>query len=75
MALHHTKYRIYEIIFIKTSELVIDKDNLFFQIIKIIFFNRYKTGFINWKQNINSNLRPIIRKLIFTISQKVIYFY
>jgi len=55
---------------LKFSDLVIDDENLFFSNNKNEFYSvALSNGVINWKQNINSSVRPIIiNNLIFTIS-------
>ena len=54
----------------KTSKLVLDGNNLFFSNNKNSFFSiDTKTGIINWTQNINSNLEPVIvEDIIFSLS-------
>tara|TARA_B110000305_G_scaffold119354_1_gene134038 strand:+ start:112 stop:1413 length:1302 start_codon:yes stop_codon:yes gene_type:complete len=56
--------------FLKTSDVVADKETLFFSNNQNQFYSlNAQTGNLNWKQEINSNLRPvIINDLIFTIS-------
>ena len=56
--------------FLKTSDIVADKDTLYFSNNKNVFFAIDKsTGTLNWEQKINSNLRPtLIDNYIFTIS-------
>ena len=56
--------------FLKTSDIVADKETLFFSNNQNEFYSlNAQTGNLNWKQEINSNLRPvIINDLIFTIS-------
>ena len=55
---------------LKSSDLVINNDSVLFSNNSNQFFSiELKTGVINWKQKINSDLRPtIINDLIFTIS-------
>ena len=61
---------------IKNSDLVLDNNNIYFSNDQNSFFSLdVNLGFINWKQNISSYLRPIIiNDFIFTISPKG-YFY
>ena len=61
---------------IKNSDLVLDNNNIYFSNDQNSFFSLdVNLGFINWKQNISSDLRPIvINDFIFTISPKG-YFY
>ena len=56
--------------FLKTSDIVADKNALFFSNNQNQFFSLdIQTGNLVWKQEINSNLRPvIINDFIFTIS-------
>ena len=56
--------------FIKTSEIIADKETLYFSNNKNQFFSLdIKTGNINWQQKINSNLKPtLIDSYIFTVS-------
>ena len=56
--------------FLKTSDIVADKDRLFFSNNQNQFFSLdSQTGNLNWEQKINSNLRPIIiNDLLFTVS-------
>ena len=56
--------------FLKTSDIITDKESLYFSNNKNIFFSLdIKTGTINWKSKVNSNLRPtIVENLIFTVS-------
>jgi len=56
----------------KTSDLVSDNNSIFFSNNNNEFFSLdSKAGIINWKQNINSTLRPtLINNLIFTISNE-----
>ena len=57
---------------LKTSDIIADAQTLFFSNNKNQFYSLdIKTGGINWKQKINSNLRPtLIDDYIFTISLK-----
>ena len=59
-----------ESFFLKTSDIIADKETIFFSNNKNQFFSLdIQTGTLNWQQNINSNLRPtIIDDYIFTIS-------
>ena len=59
-----------ESVFLKTSDLIADKDSLYFSNNKNQFFSiDINSGSINWQQKINSNLRPtLIDRYIFTIS-------
>ena len=56
--------------FLKISDIIGDKYTLYFSNNKNQFFALdIKTGFVNWKQKINSNLRPtLIDNYIFTVS-------
>ena len=56
--------------FLKTSILVADKDAIYLSNNKNSFFSLdLNTGILNWKQNINSILRPtLIDSYIFTVS-------
>jgi outer membrane protein assembly factor BamB len=56
--------------FLKTSDIIADKNTLYFSNNKNQFFSiDINTGTLNWKQNVNSNLRPtLIDNYIFTIS-------
>ena len=55
---------------VKNSDLVLNNDNIYFSNNKNSFFSLdVNLGFINWKQNISSYLRPIIiDNIILTIS-------
>ena len=55
---------------IKNSDLIFYKDSLYFSNNKNDFFSiSLNNGIINWKQNINSNLRPTaIDDLIYTVT-------
>ena len=59
-----------DIMSLKTSDLVIDENNLYFSNNKNEFYSLdSETGLINWKQQISSSLKPtIIESLIFTFS-------
>ena len=56
--------------FLKTSDLVMLGENIFFSNNKNQFFSlNSNLGIFNWKQNVNSYIRPIvIDNLIFTVS-------
>ena len=56
--------------FLKTSDIIADKESLFFSNNKNQFFSiDINTGIMNWEQKINSNLRPtIVDKYIFTVT-------
>ena len=56
--------------FLKTSDIIADKNTLYFSNNKNQFFSMdIKNGTLNWQQKINSNLRPtLIDNYIFTIS-------
>ena len=58
--------------FLKTSDLVLKNNNIFFSNNTNHFFSiDIDTGAINWKQNINSSLRPvIIDDFILTVSKE-----
>ena len=55
---------------LKTSDIIADKETLYFSNNKNDFFSfDIQTGTLNWKQKINSNLRPtLIDNYIFTVS-------
>lgn len=55
-----------------SSDLVSNRKNLFFSNNRNEFYSlNLETGFINWKRNINSSVRPVlINELIFTISNE-----
>ena len=55
---------------LKNSDLVLKNNSIYFSNNRNEFFSiDVKTGIINWKQKINSNLRPtIIENLIFSVS-------
>ena len=55
---------------IKNSDLILYKDSLYFSNSKSNFFSiGLNNGVINWKQNIDSNLRPTaIDNLIYTVT-------
>ncbi len=55
---------------IKNSDIVLDNNSIFFSNNENNFYSiDVRNGIINWKQNINSNLRPtIIEGAIFTIT-------
>ena len=57
---------------LKTSDIVLDEDEIYFSNNKNNFYSiDENNGLVNWSQNINSNLRPIVAgKLILTISSK-----
>ncbi len=57
---------------IKTSDIVLNDDEIYFSNNKNNFYSiDENNGLVNWSQNINSNLRPIVAgKLILTISSK-----
>ena len=61
---------------LKTSKLQMDKDNLYFSNNQNSFFSVEKnSGLVNWKQNINSEIKPIIvENLIFSISTEGLLF-
>ena len=56
--------------FLKTSDIVADENLLFFSNNQNQFFSLdIQTGNLNWKQEINSSLRPIIiNNFLFTVS-------
>ena len=58
--------------FLKTSDMVTDKDNLYLSNNKSQFFSiNLETGNTNWLQEVSSVLRPVvINDLIFTITPK-----
>ena len=58
--------------FLKTSDIIADKDTLFFSNNKNEFFSiDARTGTLNWKQKVNSNLRStLIDNYIFTVSSE-----
>ena len=55
-----------------TSDLVLEKDSIFFSNNRNEFYSINKdNGFLNWKQKINSNIRPVISNdIIFTVSNE-----
>ena len=55
---------------LKTSDIIADNETLYFSNNKNQFFSLdIETGAVNWKQKINSNLRPtLIDSYIFTVS-------
>ena len=61
-----------ESFFLKTSDLIADKDTIYFSNNKNQFFSLdIETGTLNWQQKINSNLRPtLIDSYIFTVSME-----
>ena len=61
-----------ESFFLKTSDIIAEANSILFSNNKNQFFSLdSKTGFINWKQKINSHLRvTIVDGLIFSISQE-----
>jgi outer membrane protein assembly factor BamB len=61
-----------ESFFLKTSDIIADKDTIYFSNNKNQFFSLdIQTGTLNWKQKINSNLRPtLIDSYIFTVSME-----
>ena len=61
-----------ETILLKNSDLVIHKDSIFFSNNKNQFYSINKNnGIINWKQDINSQVRPVIvSETIFTITNE-----
>ena len=65
-----------ELINFKTSDLVINEDSIYFSNNKNNFYSvDLNTGSVNWKQNINSFIRPaVIGNLVFTISEDGYFF-
>ena len=61
---------------LKTSQIVLNNDNLYFSNNMNNFFSIDKnSGFVNWKQNINSELKPIVvNELLFTVSSDGFFF-
>ena len=59
-----------DIISLKTSNLIIDNKKIFFSNNKNIFYSiDSKTGNINWRQQVDSHIKPaVIGDLLFTIS-------
>ena len=59
-------------IFLKTSDLIADSDTILFSNNQNEFYSLdLATGVLNWKQKINSSLRPtLIDDLIFSVSQE-----
>ena len=55
-----------------TSDIVLEKDSIFFSNNRNEFYSINKNnGFLNWKQKINSNIRPVITDdIIFTVSNE-----
>ncbi len=68
----HNSNDLNEIISLKTSNLVIEDNKIFISNNKNVFYSiDFRTGNINWKQNIKSYVTPaIIGDLLFTISEK-----
>ena len=60
----------------KTSKILLDQGHLYFSNNQNNFFSIDKTsGFIDWRHNINSEIKPIIvDNLIFTISSEGLFF-
>jgi len=58
--------------FLKTSDIIADKNTLYFSNNKNQFFSiDIKSGTLNWEQKINSNLRPtLIDNYLFAVSLK-----
>tara|TARA_B100000768_G_C11265145_1_gene370684 strand:+ start:655 stop:1965 length:1311 start_codon:yes stop_codon:yes gene_type:complete len=65
-----------ESFFLKTSDIIADKQTLYFSNDKNQFYSLdIKTGNVNWKQKINSILRPtLIDNYLFTISLEGLLF-
>ena len=65
-----------ELIDFKTSDLVVNEDSIFFSNNKNNFYSvDFATGSINWKQKVDSFIKPtIIGNLIFTISEDGYFF-
>jgi len=65
-----------ESISLSTSDLVLEGDSIFFSNNKNEFYSLNKNnGFVNWKQLINSDIRPILtEKILFTVSIEGILF-
>lgn len=61
-----------EAMFLKTSEMILSKDNILFSDNTNNFYSiDSKTGTINWKQKIKSSLRPaVIDNLVFTVTDE-----
>jgi len=61
-----------ETMFLKISDIIIGGNSIFFSNNENEFFSiDEKTGILNWKQNINSSLRPAyIDDLIFTVTEE-----
>ena len=61
-----------ETMFLKISDIIIGGNSIFFSNNENEFFSiDEKTGILNWKQNINSSLRPAyIDDLIFTVTKE-----
>ena len=59
-----------EAFFLKTSDLIADNSSILFSNNKNDFFSLdIRSGIINWKQKINSNLRPtLVDQMVFSIS-------
>ena len=57
---------------LKTSDIVADRQSIIFSNNKNEFYSlNLKTGRLNWKQKVNSNVRPtIINNLIFSVSNE-----
>ena len=65
-----------ELVDFKTSDLIINEDSIYFSNNKNNFYSiDLQTGSVNWKQEINSFIRPtVIGNLIFTISEDGYFF-
>ena len=61
-----------ETMFLKISDIIVGGNSIFFSNNENEFFSiDEKTGILNWKQNINSSLRPAyIDDLIFTVTEE-----
>ena len=70
------KDNFFESFLFRTSKILLEKDQLFFSNNQNTFFSIDKnSGIINWKHNINSEIKPIIiGNMIFTISSEGMFF-
>ncbi len=66
----------FESFLFRTSKILLNKDQLFVANNQNTFFSIEKnSGFVNWKHNINSEIKPIVvDNLIFTVSSEGLFF-
>ena len=56
---------------LKISDMVLEDNSVFFSNNMNEFFSLASTGILNWKQVVNSSLRPsIVNDFIFTVSEE-----